>query len=355
MYHSQILPKIRQQGILHSIMLELTYKCNLDCFFCYNDRKLPGKKLMLKDYEHLFDDLRDMQVLFVTLTGGEPMLHPDFFTLAKAASDRGFIIRIKSGGHAIAGRVARRIKEEINPFQLQISLHGACAQTHEKQTQVKGSFDQLIENIRYMKEIGLRPTFISTLTLWNESELQAMYDLADKLEVKLTFQGPVGPKDDGDTEPLMIQPSATAWDELNSIQNARDASGLQPFAVYESTNAGAAEQDSNMYCGLGTEQVMVDPYGTVYPCMHVRHAAGNLHDISIKDIWNGGESTTFRQARELNRDAAVRKKKNNALGVLDTPMYCPGMELRGCGTGCSSSKGGNQTIQEVGLPNIRAV
>ena len=98
--------------------------------------------------------------------------------------------------------------------------------------------------------------------------------------------------------------------------------------------------------------------------MHVRRSAGNLHDVGIKDIWNGGESSTFSQARELNRNAAARKKKDNALGVLDTPMYCPGLELRGCGssenaggcgTGCGSSKGVNQTIQEIGLPNIRTV
>lgn len=361
MYHNKILPKVRQQGILHSIMLELTYKCNLDCFFCYNDRQLPGQLLRIKEYEKMLDDLKEMQVLFLTLTGGEPILHPDFFAIGRAAVERGFVIRIKSGGHAIAGKIARKIKQQINPFELQISLHGACAETHEKQTQVKGSFDRLIENIRYMKEIGLRPTFISTLTLWNENELPAMYELADELGVRLTFQGPVGPKDDGDTEPLTIQPTADGWLKLERIHNARPSSDLE---VYERDDSSDNTADIQNYCGLGTEQVIVDPYGTVYPCMHVRSSAGNLHDISIKDIWDGGDASTFSKARELSRSASARKKENNALGVLDTPMYCPGLELRGCGsssnaggcgTGCGSSKGVNQTLQETGLPNIRSL
>ena len=79
MYHTEIRRRIRKNGILHSIMLELTYKCNLDCFFCYNDRKLQGHQMRFAHYEKLLDDLVDMQVLFLTFTGGEPLLNPDFF------------------------------------------------------------------------------------------------------------------------------------------------------------------------------------------------------------------------------------------------------------------------------------
>ena len=356
MYHTEIKRRIRENGILHSVMLELTYKCNLNCFFCYNDRSLQGRQMQLTDYEKLLDDLASMQVLFVTLTGGEPLVHPDFFDIGRAARQRGFVIRIKSGGHCIAGRVARRLKTDINPFQVQISLHGATAETHEKQTRVAGSFNQLIRNIRYMQELELRPVFISTLTLWNEHEIEAMYELADSLDVRLTFQGPVGPKDDGDTEPLKIQPTANAWDELRQVQRFRHLSGVETNEVYEAPAEKDTGEVADLYCGLGTDEVMIDPFGTVYPCMHVRRSAGNLHDIDIKSIWSG--SSVFPEALQLNRDAARRKQQNNDLSILDTPMYCPGLELRGCGSACNSGGCGsnvNQVLQKGVLPDIRMV
>jgi MoaA/NifB/PqqE/SkfB family radical SAM enzyme len=355
MYHTEIMRRIRREGLLHSIVLELTYRCNLDCFFCYNDRNLQGRLLRRADYERLLDDLAEMQVLFVTFTGGEPLLHPDFFAIGQAARERGFVIRVKSGGHCIAGRVARRLKAEVNPFQVQISLHGATAETHERQTRVPGSFEQLLKNIAYMQELDLRPTLISTLTLWNERELEQMYDLAASLGVRLTFQGPVGPRDDGDTEPLQIQPSAKGWDELRRLQRVRRAGGVDGFELSERVEPECAPQESDLYCGVGTESVLVDPYGTVYPCLHLRRAAGNLHESDIQTIWR--ESKVLPEALALNRRSAARKRDNEQLGVLGTPMFCPGMELRGCGSGCDSGCGSNvnERLQQTGLPNIRLV
>jgi hypothetical protein len=65
----------------------------------------------------------------------------------------------------------------------------------------------------------------------------------------------------------------------------------------------------------------------------------------------------FAHARELNQQAAARKRDNEQLSVLGTPMFCPGMELRGCGSGCDSGCGPNvnQRLQQTGLPNIRLV
>ena len=43
MYHTILRKRIRDKGLLHSAMLELTYRCNLDCFFCYNDKDATGE------------------------------------------------------------------------------------------------------------------------------------------------------------------------------------------------------------------------------------------------------------------------------------------------------------------------
>lgn len=146
--------RVWNENILFSAMLELTYSCNLDCYFCYNDLTLKGEPLSLKQYRTLLLDLCDMGTMNLTLTGGEPLAHPEFFQIGRIAREFGFVIRIKSNGHALSETMARRVRDEIDPFNIDISLRGASADVHDRQTSVSGSFDRLVKNLRIMEEVG---------------------------------------------------------------------------------------------------------------------------------------------------------------------------------------------------------
>jgi MoaA/NifB/PqqE/SkfB family radical SAM enzyme len=327
--YQEILNKIRQKNILHGIMLELTYQCNLNCFFCYNDKEAAGVPLEVEEYATLLTDLAAMQVMFVTLTGGEPLVHPHFFTIAGHARSQGFAIRIKSNGHLIHGSLARRLKEEVNPLEVEMSLHGATAEVHDRQTRLSGSFGQLIANIKEMKELELRPSLVSTLTAWNEKQLEEMFQLADSLGVRLRFQGPVGPRGGGagkeDWQSVTIQPSPAGWDKLRKIgQQRREQSGEQQIIIgCESEDSREAEQDDS-WCGAGSQEILVDPFGNVSPCLHIRWPAGNLHDQSVQDIWQQGKS--FARARQLSMETH-KKMAGKTPSQLGAPLFCPGLDL----------------------------
>ena len=106
----------------------------LDCFYCYNDREKPGKPLSLEQYKILLRDLADMQTMYLMLSGGEPMVHPHFFAIGREANALGFVIRVRTNGHSLTRAMARRVRDEIEPYIVEISLHGATAAVHDKQT-----------------------------------------------------------------------------------------------------------------------------------------------------------------------------------------------------------------------------
>lgn len=114
---------------LLSALLELTYRCNLDCFFCYNDLGLRGRPLSREQWLSLLDDLAALGALHVALSGGEPLAHPDFFGIGAHARARGFVVRVKSNGHGLSGPIARRLREQVDPFVVEVSLHGARAES----------------------------------------------------------------------------------------------------------------------------------------------------------------------------------------------------------------------------------
>ncbi len=337
MYRDRILHRIRKQRILHTVSLELTFQCNLHCFFCYNDRQKTGRPLSLAQYETLLRDLADMQTLFLMLTGGEPMLHPHFFEIGSMTREHGFVVRIRTNGHLLGKEAAARLKNEVQPYSVDVSLHGATAEVHDRQTRVPGSFSRLLDNIRTAKEIGLRCECICTPTAWNEHQITAMFDLCDSLDVPLRFQGPVAPRDNGDTTPLGIQPSRATWDLIVELQRKRRAEDATGMDAGRETERGPSPESTEepAVCSVGVSGVDIDPFGNVQACMHLQQSAGSLHEQSIRDIWH--KAPLFRHARQRAVEAAERFK-NREPRQFGAPLYCLAVEenlRKGCTGQCT--------------------
>ena len=283
--YSAHIAKTWDRHILSSVLLELTYQCNLDCFFCYNDRKLQGEPLAKEDYFRLLEELAAMQVLDLTLSGGEPLLHPDFWAIGRRARELGFVVRVKSNGHALNPVWAQRLKTEVDPFNVDISLHGACAATHDRQTRIPGSFARLLENLQTMKALGVRIKLNSPLTAWNEGEIERMFALADGLGLPLSVDTRLTPRDDDDSTPLDISASVEGIRTVLRLQQTRAESLVKTQARPER----GPEAESRHHCGAGSSTLTVDPFGNVYPCVQWRRAIGNVHTDRIQTLWNGSE------------------------------------------------------------------
>ncbi len=293
------------ENLLFSALVELTYRCNLDCVFCYNDLGLRGTPMTLEAYQRFFEDLASLSCLHLTLSGGEPLVHPRFFEIAAAGRDLGFVLRVKSNGHSLRGRMLRRLKEEIDPFVVEVSLHGASAETHDRQTRVEGSFERLLANLEEMRGLGLRFKINSTLTRWNESEIEKMFELAERFGAPLTFDPDVTPRDDGDLSPLGISATPSGRKRLFSYGRGDE--------VMRQGEAELPAVDSKKHCGAGSSGIAVDPFGNVYPCVQWRRPVGNLHERSIRDLWISNER--LEEVRRLSEEV----KRNVGPG-----MFCPG-------------------------------
>ena len=337
MGYNDVMRRMAEEHALLSVLLELTYRCNLDCFFCYNDLGLRGDPLTADDYRRLLDDLRDLQVMVLVLSGGEPLASPAFWPLGARARELGFVVRIKSNGHALTRNIAARIKDEIDPYVVEVSLHGARAATHDRQTRVPGSFDKLVANLRAMHGVGLRVKLNSTLTRWNENEIEDMFALADGMELPLSFDPVVTPRDNGDRTPLELSASTEPLKRLYTILGNRRPDRAMSHDVHRA----APGQRGRMNCGTGSATLAVDPFGSVYPCIQWRRPLGNLHRQSIKEIWC--HSPALAEVRRLNVEAGRRVDR---LGPEASDMgFCLGLaeELTGDPLGIYSQAERNLT------------
>ncbi len=329
-----LLEKTWNGNLLFSALVELTYRCNLDCFYCYNDLGQRGETLSDQQYFDFFADLAALQVMNLTFTGGEPLAHPSFLRLGRQARDLGFVLRIKSNGHALRGELAEKIRRELDPFLIEISLHGATAAAHDRQTRIPGSFERLMSNLGELRALGQRVKLNATLTRWNENEIEAMFELADSLGLRLSMSPTVTPRDDGDLGPLQIAPSDEGIKRLYRLLDSR-------IPDAEESEACTGSPSIRKNCGAGASGIAVDPYGNVYPCVQWRRPLGNLHQQRIGEIWK--ISPALAEVRQLNEEAKIKvlAKGQDAFGL----SHCMGIS--------EEKKGDPLADDEMALRNAR--
>ena len=167
---------------------------------------------------------------------------------------------------------------------------------------------------------------VSTPTKWNEHQIEEMFALTDSLEIPLRFQGPVSPRNDGDNSPLVIQPLKTTWDRIIEIKQERsELSTLDRGIQYNETELHKRMVNTQKStCGVGMTGVDIDPYGNVLACMHLQESAGNLHENSIKEIWN--HSPLFTKARKRAVEAADKVFGEIPVRQFGAPLYCLAVE-----------------------------
>jgi [mycofactocin precursor peptide]-tyrosine decarboxylase / 3-amino-5-[(4-hydroxyphenyl)methyl]-4,4-dimethylpyrrolidin-2-one synthase len=110
---------------------ELTYGCNLACIHCLSSsgRRDP-RELSTEEAKALVDEFAAMQVFYVNIGGGEPLVRPDFFEIVEYAIERRVGVKFSTNGAFVTQEAARRFAA-TDYLDIQISLDGATPETND--------------------------------------------------------------------------------------------------------------------------------------------------------------------------------------------------------------------------------
>ena len=298
-----------------SAYLELTYRCNWRCVFCYNPRHFDRRGLGLREWSEVLDDLRELGTLSVTITGGEALAHPEFAEVARAARDRRFTLRLFTNGTLVTEELADVIAD-LRPLAVEMSLHGERAETHEKATGAPGSFAAMFRGLERLQRRGV-PLLLKTLvTSVNEHELDGMIALAERRGVPHQLDATVTPRDDGDTSPLRYRASAEAVARVY-----RRTAEKAPLPR-------ADREEGGVNCGLGRITLAVDPEGEVFPCLQWRRSSlGNVRHTRLRDLWRGSAVREEAASVSVAANEAMRVRGGTLAGF----PFCPALAAQHTG------------------------
>jgi radical SAM protein with 4Fe4S-binding SPASM domain len=297
-----------------SALFELTFVCNHACSFCYNCP--TGQKEM--NTAEVIDTLRklaEFNILYLTLSGGEPLVRRDFFEIAEAARSLGFALRIYTNGFLIDEAMAKRIKAVANPVEIEISIHGAKPETHDRLTCVPGSFKKIVAAARYLRAEGIKVNLKCPVTKDNQWEVLDMERIANDMGARIQFDTVITPRDDGDKDPVDLMATDDFLEKFWSDDAYRTAR-KEPVPVPRSDGPGEA------VCGVGRSSFAIDPYGNIYPCVQLRRKWGNIKELaSLRDLWRS--SPVLIQVRKEAVEIAQQTLKQVSNG--DQCGFCMGV------------------------------
>ena len=277
---------------------ELTYACNLACVHCLSSsgRRDP-RELTTAEAKAVIDELRELQVFYVNIGGGEPMIRRDFFELVDHATASGVGVKFSTNGAFIDEAAAQRLA--ATPYlDVQISLDGTDAATNDAVRGV-GSYATARRAMDHLRDAGFGPFKISVVvTRQNVGQLDEFLALADSYGAQLRV--------------TRLRPSgrgADAWHELHPTNDqqrdiyrwllAHGERVLTGDSFFHLNALGEPLPGLNM-CGAGRVVCLIDPIGDVYACPFVIHdefKAGSVRDAGgFARVWR--ESTLFHDLRQ---------------------------------------------------------
>jgi MoaA/NifB/PqqE/SkfB family radical SAM enzyme len=319
-----------------SAHLELTYRCNWRCVFCYNPRHSDIRPLTGEEWISVLDDLRALGTLSLALTGGEALTHPDFLRIARAARERAFALRIFTNGSLVSEAMADALAE-LHPVAVEMSLHGARAQTHDRATLRPGSFAAVLRALERLRRRGVPLLLKTPLTRLNEDEVDAIVELVRGLGADHQMDATITPRDDGDPGPLEYRASPAGVERM--YRKVAELGRLP-----ETTR-----EPGGVNCGLGRITVAVDPEGNVYPCPQWRRSAlGNVRVTPLRELWR--VSPGRREAAEVA--SAVNDALLGMGEALARFAHCPALAFER--TGDPALPDAFQVMQATTLRRIRA-
>lgn len=265
--------------------LDLTYRCNNRCRHCWLRTPDGSGELSMQEILSLVDDARAMGCQEWAISGGEPMLRPDFAEIFDYITSHATRYSINTNGTLITQEIAELMKRKGNKM---VALYGATAEVHDHVTQNPGSYAATMRGFSHLKEAGAGFTVQIIPMKDNWHEYPAMVELAKSLSPHYRVGAP------------WLYLSAG----LDPVRNAEiDAQRLPPRNVVEldPPDLSSMEQEGDgghPQCPAGDDRLFaaciaarrdfhVDPYGKMSFCSFVKDPV-MLYDLrkgTFRDAW----------------------------------------------------------------------
>ena len=275
-------------------VLELLPLCNLNCRMCYirksaEETEKLGGIIRGEEWCASADQCSSLGVLNFTFTGGECMLHPEFFSIYNHVYEQTPFITLMSNAGLITQEHIELFKRRT-PYMLVITVYGGSRETYGRLCGNAAAYDRVMEALKLLKANEI-PFYIQmTVTKDNAEDVPAVMKLADDLGVKFQYTDSLTSFGNA-TEETTQEMSADHAHVTELLQSFRPVNTppIEATATPEEIIARRRIQGKpprpGIRCNAARNTLVINWQGNMQPCTVMDAYQANVRNKELRECW----------------------------------------------------------------------
>ncbi|MCQ2507654.1 MAG: radical SAM protein [Dorea sp.] len=295
-YEQRLMDRAWSNKIPMNASIELLPLCNMNCDMCYvrlSRKEMEGLGRMRTASEWL-EVGRQMQkagVLFLLLTGGEPLLHPEFKEIYLGLRSMGMILTLNTNGTLIDEEWADFFAENP-PRRINISLYGSSRETYERLCHYADGYDKTIHAVKLLKERQVDVRLGCSITNENLEDLEGIYKLQEELEI-FTISDPYMVAATREREKdfayeVRCHPEKAAENKIYGLKKMIGEEAFPSYVkqkVFEVQHILPGEGPGRVTCYAGNCSFAISWLGDMHPCVTMYQPSANVFELGVEKAW----------------------------------------------------------------------
>ena len=299
----------KEEFIPKWIAWEVTGRCNLNCIHCRASSSMfsHDTDFTTEEARKLIDDITSFCSPVLVLSGGEPLLRPDLFEIAKYGTEKGLRMCIATNGTLVTDDICEKMKESGIKI-VSLSLDGSTAAVHDDFRKQPGAFDATLRAAGTFHRNGIKFIVNSSFAKRNQHDIAETYRLAKKIGAHAWYMFMIVPTGRGEEimneliskedyeeilawhyqmekneTDMLVRPTCAPHYYRVRLQKAKEEGHkIQPRTLSFSTGGGKG-------CICAQTIAFIDSKGNVQPCSYFPVVAGNVKKQHFREIWYRSE------------------------------------------------------------------
>lgn len=320
---------------LASLDIELTARCNLNCRHCYarlpiEDAYATALELTDEELDRIADEGLKLGLVRCLLTGGEPLLSPDFPRRYARLRSKGLLLTIFTNTTLITPKHVQLFRA-APPDLIEVTIYGATQACYERVTRVPGSYRRFRDGLSRLLDAGLRVRLKAMVMRSNLEELEEMASFAKRVDPYFRFSPFLFLRHDGCiTRNAEIVAERLSAAEIKALAVAYPDNQADMKVDLREPDGPASDARCLVKCSAGQASGMISYDGKFRLCtaLSLPEATYDLRSGSLREAW---EAFVPAVRRELRSEDAKFLSACGTCRLLSICFWCPGRAYLECG------------------------
>lgn len=292
----RLVHKAKNSRIPINGSIELLPLCNMNCDMCYvrlsrTEMEAQGRLRTLDEWLDIAEEMRKAGTLFLLLTGGEPLLYPDFKQLYLKLKEMGFVITINTNGTLIDEGWASFFGEH-KPRRINITLYGADDRAYRDLCHYPDGFEKVLEAVKLLKKQDVDVKLGSSLTRVNQNDVKRIILLGENLDIPIrvdTYMMPaVRERNRPYDEQSRLDPVSAARIRVQALKQEMGKELFREYVrkiIFEVEHILPEEGSGRVHCLAGNCSFTINWQGFMRPCVVMSEPSVSVFEEGFSSAW----------------------------------------------------------------------